>query len=77
MGLGGYYVMKHTKLIWNTRMIGDIMFYVCVLGMYHHWFIKEGAGLLGSVLVITTWSLAKGILTTKEKAEHGAQAAKK
>ena len=36
-----------------------------------------GAGLLGSALVVTTWSLAKGILTTKEKAEQGAQVAKK
>ena len=114
VGLGGYYIMKHRKLVWNTRIIGGIMFYVCGLGMYHHWVIKEGAeilpeslldgggllggiitlilhkivgldgtpvllgaGLLGSVLVITTWSLAKGILTTKEKAEQGAQAAKK
>ncbi len=114
VGLGGYYIMKHAKLSWNTRMIGGILFYICGLGMYHHWVIKEGAeilpeslvdgggllggivtiilhkvvgidgtpillgaGLLGSVLVITTWSLAKGILNTKEKAEQGAQAAKK
>lgn len=114
LGLGGYYIMKHTKLHWNTRMVGGILFYACGLGMYHHWVIKEGAeilpeslvdgggllggiltlilhkvvgtdgtpvllgaGLLGSALVVTTWSLAKGILTTKEKAEQGAQAAKK
>lgn len=114
LGLGGYYIMKHTKLHWNTRMVGGILFYACGLGMYHHWVIKEGAeilpeslvdgggllggiltlilhkvvgtdgtpvllgaGLLGSALVITTWSLAKGILTTKEKAEQGAQVAKK
>ena len=114
LGLGGYYVMKHTKLHWNTRMVGGILFYACGLGMYHHWVIKEGAeilpeslvdgggllggiltlilhkvvgtdgtpvllgaGLLGSALVVTTWSLAKGILTTKEKAEQGAQVAKK
>lgn len=114
LGLGGYYIMKHTKLHWNTRMVGGILFYACGLGMYHHWVIKEGAeilpeslvdgggllggiltlilhkvvgtdgtpvllgaGLLGSVLVVTTWSLAKGILTTKEKAEQGAQVAKK
>ena len=106
--------MKHTKLHWNTRMVGGILFYACGLGMYHHWVIKEGAeilpeslvdgggllggiltlilhkvvgtdgtpvllgaGLLGSALVVTTWSLAKGILTTKEKAEQGAQVAKK
>lgn len=112
--LGGYYIMKHTKLHWNTRMVGGILFYACGLGMYHHWVIKEGAeilpeslvdgggllgglltlilhkvvgtdgtpvllgaGLLGSALVVTTWSLAKGILTTKEKAEQGAQVAKK
>lgn len=114
VGLGGYYIMKHTKLHWNTRMVGGILFYACGLGMYHHWVIKEGAeilpeslvdgggllgglltlilhkvvgtdgtpvllgaGLLGSALVVTTWSLAKGILTTKEKAEQGAQVAKK
>lgn len=114
VGLGGYYIMKHTKLYWNTRMVGGILFYACGLGMYHHWVIKEGAeilpeslvdgggllggiltlilhkivgtdgtpvllgaGLLGSALVVTTWSLAKGILTTKEKAEQGAQVAKK
>lgn len=114
LGLGGYYIMKHTKLHWNTRMVGGILFYACGLGMYHHWVIKEGAeilpeslvdgggllggiltlilhkvvgtdgtpvllgaGLLGSALVATTWSLAKGILTTKEKAEQGAQVAKK
>lgn len=114
LGLGGYYIMKHTKLHWNTRMVGGILFYACVLGMYHHWVVKEGAeilpeslvdgggllggiltlilhkvvgtdgtpvllgaGLLGSALVVTTWSLAKGILTTKEKAEQGAQVAKK
>lgn len=114
LGLGGYYIMKHTKLHWNTRMVGGILFYACGLGMYHHWGIKEGAeilpeslvdgggllggiltlilhkvvgtdgtpvllgaGLLGSALVVTTWSLAKGILTTKEKAEQGAQVAKK
>ena len=114
VGLGGYYIMKHTKLNWNTRMVGGIIFYACGLGMYHHWVVKEGAeilpeslvdgggllggiltlilhkvvgtdgtsvllgaGLLGSALVVTTWSLAKGILTTKEKAEQGAQVAKK
>lgn len=114
VGLGGYYIMKHTKLHWNTRMVGGILFYACGLGMYHHWVIKEGAeilpeslvdgggllggiltlilhkvvgtdgtpvllgaGLLGSALVVTTWSLAKGILTTKEKAEQGAHVAKK
>ena len=114
LGLGGYYIMKHTKLHWNTRMVGGILFYSCGLGMYHHWVVKEGAeilpeslvdgggllggiltlilhkvvgtdgtpvllgaGLLGSALVVTTWSLAKGILTTKEKAEQGAQVAKK
>lgn len=114
LGLGGYYIMKHTKLHWNTRMLGGILFYACGLGMYHHWVIKEGAeilpeslvdgggllggiltlilhkvvgtdgtpvllgaGLLGSALVVTTWSLAKGILTTKEKTEQGAQVAKK
>ena len=114
VGLGGYYIMKHTKLHWNTRMVGGILFYACGLGMYHHWVIKEGAeilpeslvdgggllgglltlilhkvvgtdgtpvllgaGLLGSALVVTTWSLAKGILTTKEKAEQGAQVAQK
>lgn len=114
LGLGGYYIMKHTKLHWNTRMVGGILFYACGLGMYHHWVIKEGAeilpeslvdgggllgglltlilhkvvgtdgtpvllgaGLLGSALVVTTWSLAKGIITTKEKAEQGAQVAKK
>lgn len=113
-GLGGYYIMKHTKLHWNTRIVGGILFYTCGLGMYHHWVVKEGteilpeslvdgggllggiltlilhkvvgtdgtpvllgAGLLGSALVVTTWSLAKGILTTKEKAEQGAQVAKK
>lgn len=114
LGLGGYYIMKHTKLHWNTRMVGGILFYACGLGMYHHWVVKEGAeilpeslvdgggllggiltlilhkvvgtdgtpvllgaGLLGSALVVTTWSLAKGILTTKEKAEQGAHVAKK
>lgn len=114
VGVGGYYIMKHTKLNWNTRMVGGILFYTCGLGMYHHWVVKEGAeilpeslvdgggllggiltlilhkvvgtdgtpvllgaGLLGSALVVTTWSLAKGILTTKEKAEQGAQVAKK
>lgn len=114
IGVGGYYIMKHTKLHWNTRMVGGILFYACGLGMYHHWVVKEGAeilpeslvdgggllggiltlilhkvvgtdgtpvllgaGLLGSALVVTTWSLAKGILTTKEKAEQGAQVAKK
>ena len=114
VGLGCYYIMKHTKLHWNTRMVGGILFYACGLGMYHHWVVKEGAeilpenlvdgggllgglltlilhkvvgtdgtpvllgaGLLGSALVVTTWSLAKGILTTKEKAEQGAQVAKK
>ena len=114
VGLGGYYIMKHTKLHWNTRMVGGILFYTCGLGMYHHWVVREGAeilpeslvdgggllggiltlilhkvvgtdgtpvllgaGLLGSALVVTTWSLAKGILTTKEKAEQGAQVAKK
>lgn len=114
LGLGGYYIMKHTKLHWNTRMVGGFLFYACGLGMYHHWVVKEGAeilpeslvdgggllggiltlilhkvvgtdgtpvllgaGLLGSALVVTTWSLAKGILTTKEKAEQGAQVAKK
>ncbi|MCI7091760.1 MAG: DNA translocase FtsK [Veillonellaceae bacterium] len=114
VGLGGYYIMKHTKLHWNTRMVGGILFYACGLGLYHHWVVKEGAeilpenlvdgggllgglltlilhkvvgtdgtpvllgaGLLGSALVVTTWSLAKGILTTKEKAEQGAQVAKK
>lgn len=114
VGVGGYYIMKHTKLHWNTRMVGGILFYACGLGMYHHWVVKEGAeilpeslvdgggllggiltlilhkvvgtdgtpvllgaGLLGSALVVTTWSLAKGILTTKEKAEQGAQVAKK
>ena len=114
VGLGGYYIMKHTKLHWNTRMVGGILFYACGLGMYHHWVVKEGAeilpeslvdgggllggiltlilhkvvgtdgtpvllgaGLLGSALVVTTWSLANGILTTKEKAEQGAQVAKK
>ena len=114
LGLGGYYIMMHTKLHWNTRMVGGILFYTCGLGMYHHWVVKEGAeilpeslvdgggllggiltlilhkvvgtdgtpvllgaGLLGSALVVTTWSLAKGILTTKEKAEQGAQVAKK
>lgn len=114
VGLGGYYIMKHTKLHWNTRIVGGILFYTCGLGMYHHWVVKEGteilpeslvdgggllggiltlilhkivgtdgtpvlfgAGLLGSALVVTTWSLAKGILNTKEKAEQGAQVAKK
>lgn len=114
VGVGGYYIMKHTKLHWNTRMVGGILFYACGLGVYHHWVVKEGAeilpeslvdgggllggiltlilhkvvgtdgtpvllgaGLLGSALVVTTWSLAKGILTTKEKAEQGAQVAKK
>lgn len=114
VGVGGHYIMKHTKLHWNTRMVGGILFYTCGLGMYHHWVVKEGAeilpeslvdgggllggilililhkivgtdgtpvllgaGLLGSALVVTTWSLAKGILTTKEKAEQGAQVAKK
>lgn len=114
VGVGGYYIMKHTKLHWNTRMVGGILFYACGLGMYHHWVVKEGAeilpeslvdgggllggiltlilhkvvgtdgtpvllgaGLLGSALVVTTWSLAKGILTTKEKAEQGAHVAKK
>lgn len=114
VGVGGYYIMKHTKLHWNTRMVGGVLFYACGLGMYHHWVVKEGAeilpeslvdgggllggiltlilhkvvgtdgtpvllgaGLLGSALVVTTWSLAKGILTTKEKAEQGAQVAKK
>ena len=114
VGLGGYYIMKHTKFHWNTRIVGGILFYTCAMGMYHHWVVKEGteilpeslvdgggllggiltlilhkvvgtdgtpvllgAGLLGSALVVTTWSLAKGILTTKEKAEQGAQVAKK
>ncbi len=39
--------------------------------------ILLGAGMLCSILVITTWSLAKGILVTKEKAEKGADVAKK
>lgn len=39
--------------------------------------ILLGAGMLASILVATTWSLAQGILSTKEKAEMGAVAAKK
>ena len=39
VGLGGYYIMKHAKLSWNTRMKGGILCYICGLGMYHHWVI--------------------------------------
>ena len=39
--------------------------------------ILLGAGMLGSILIITTWSLAKGVIATKEKAEKGADVAKK
>lgn len=36
-----------------------------------------GVGMVAAVLVMTTWSLAQGILFTKEQAEKGAGAAKK
>ena len=37
--------------------------------------ILLGAGIIGSVLLSTTWSLAKGVTKTKEKAVKGASAA--
>ncbi len=112
--IGGYYIMKHQKLHFSTKIIGSVFFIACSLAMYHHLVVKPGeeilpeslvagggllggiinlilhsvvgtdgtpillgAGMLCSILVITTWSLAKGILVTKEKAEKGADVAKK
>ncbi|MGM9539278.1 DNA translocase FtsK [Anaerovibrio sp.] len=39
--------------------------------------ILLAVGLIGTLIVATTWSLAQGIITTKEKAEKGADVAKK
>lgn len=114
LGVGGYYIMKHQKLVFNARVLGGAGFFACALAMYHHLAVKAGeeilpeslvngggllggaicmllhgvagvdgtpillaVGLIGTLIVATTWSLAQGILTTKEKAEKGADVAKK
>ena len=114
LGAGGYYIMKHQKLVFNARVLGGAGFFACALAMYHHLAVKAGeeilpeslvngggllggaicmllhgvagvdgtpillaVGLIGTLIVTTTWSLAQGILTTKEKAEKGADVAKK
>lgn len=114
VGAGGYYIMRHQKLVFNARLLGGAGFFTCAVAMYHHLVVKPGeeilpsslvdgggllggaitiflhnvagvdgtpillaVGLIGSLIVATTWSLAQGILTTKEKAEKGADVAKK
>ena len=114
VGAGGYYIMRHQKLVFNARLLGGIGFFACVISLYHHLVVKPGeeilpsslvegggllggaitiflhnvagvdgtpillaVGLIGALIVATTWSLAQGILTTKEKAEKGADVAKK
>ena len=114
LGTGGYYIMRHQKLVFNARLLGGAGFFTCAVAMYHHLVVKPGeeilpsslvdgggllggaitifmhnvagvdgtpillaVGLIGSLIVATTWSLAQGILTTKEKAEKGADVAKK
>ncbi|MCI7612344.1 MAG: DNA translocase FtsK [Selenomonadaceae bacterium] len=114
LGAGGYYIMRHQKLVFNARLLGGTGFFACAVSMYHHLVVKPGeeilpsslvdgggllggaitiflhnvagvdgtpivlaAGLIGTLMVATTWSLAQGILTTKEKAEKGADVAKK
>ncbi|MDD3115079.1 MAG: DNA translocase FtsK [Anaerovibrio sp.] len=111
---GGYYIMRHQRLLFNARILGGAGFFVCSMALYHHIMVRAGeeilpeslvdgggllggcaaillhkvvgadgtpillgAGMLGTMLVMTSWSLAQGILTTKEKAEKGADAAKK
>ncbi|MGM9581281.1 MAG: DNA translocase FtsK [Anaerovibrio sp.] len=114
LGAGGYYIMRHQKLVFNARLLGGTGFFACAISLYHHLVVKPGeeilpsslvegggllggaitiflhnvagvdgtpillaAGLIGTLIVATTWSLAQGILTTKEKAEKGADVAKK
>ena len=114
VGAGGYYIMRHQKLVFNARLLGGIGFFACAISLYHHLVVKPGeeilpsslvegggllggaitiflhnvagvdgtpillaVGLIGTLIVATTWSLAQGILTTKEKAEKGADVAKK
>lgn len=114
VGAGGYYIMRHQKLVFNARLLGGIGFFACAISFYHHLVVKPGeeilpsslvegggllggaitiflhnvagvdgtpillaVGLIGALIVATTWSLAQGILTTKEKAEKGADVAKK
>ncbi|MDY4883606.1 MAG: DNA translocase FtsK [Anaerovibrio sp.] len=114
LGTGGYYIMRHQKLVFNARLLGGAGFFTCAVAMYHHLVVKPGeeilpsslvegggllggaitiflhnvagvdgtpillaVGLIGTLIVATTWSLAQGILTTKEKAEKGADVAKK
>ena len=114
VGAGGYYIMRHQKLVFNARLLGGIGFFACAISLYHHLVVKPGeeilpsslvegggllggaitiflhnvagvdgtpillaVGLIGALIVATTWSLAQGILTTKEKAEKGADVAKK
>ena len=114
VGAGGYYIMRHQKLVFNARLLGGIGFFACAISLDHHLVVKPGeeilpsslvegggllggaitiflhnvagvdgtpillaVGLIGTLIVATTWSLAQGILTTKEKAEKGADVAKK
>lgn len=114
LGTGGYYIMRHQKLVFNARLLGSTGFFACAISLYHHLVVKPGeeilpsslvegggllggaitiflhnvagvdgtpillaVGLIGTLIVATTWSLAQGILTTKEKAEKGADVAKK
>ncbi|MDD6597950.1 DNA translocase FtsK [Anaerovibrio sp.] len=114
VGAGGYYIMRHQKLVFNARLLGSTGFFACAISLYHHLVVKPGeeilpsslvegggllggaitiflhnvagvdgtpillaVGLIGTLIVATTWSLAQGILTTKEKAEKGADVAKK
>ena len=114
VGAGGYYIMRHQKLVFNARLLGGTGFFACAMSLYHHLVVKPGeeilpsslvegggllggaitiflhnvagvdgtpillaVGMIGTLIVATTWSLAQGILTTKEKAEKGADVAKK
>lgn len=114
IGIGGFFIMKHTKFQLTARIVGGTLFYVFALSMYHHVMVEPGGeilpenlvdgggliggavsillhnvvgtdgtgivlgiGMLGSFLVVTTWSLAQGILATKKQAEKGAEVAKK
>lgn len=114
LGIGGYYIMEHRRLVFNSKTVGGLVFFTTAMAMYHHFAVAVGqeimpdslvggggllggaivlllhniigsagtpillgAVLLGTLLVVTTWSLAKGILFTKEKAEQGADVAVK
>ena len=50
VGAGGYYIMRHQKLVFNARLLGSTGFFACAISLYHHLVVKPGEEILPSSL---------------------------